>query len=92
MTLSPPSILLGLASFRSQALGSLIAAGPDAKHDTRWQDIFQGFASEGASASSSSMLTKAGEIRGLSSTGRNLGLFDTESAFRMMSVINSYDI
>ena len=92
MTLSPTSILLGLASFRSQALGSLIAAGPDAKHDTRWQDVFQGFASDGASASSPSMMTKAAEIKGLSPTGRNPGLFDPESAYKMMSVINSNDI
>jgi hypothetical protein len=92
MIFSPPSILLGLASFRSQALGSLIAAGSGTKDDTRWQDIFQGFASDGASATSSSMLTKAGEIKGLSPTGRNPGLFDPESAYRMMSVINSNDI
>jgi hypothetical protein len=95
MNLSPTSILLDLANFRSQALGSLIGSGADDKGDSLWQAVFKGATSDSASASPLSTVSRAGEvsdIKGLSSSGRNLGLFDPESAYKMMSVINNNDI
>lgn len=95
MNLSPASILLDLASFRSQALGSLIGSGADGKSDALWQTVFKGVTSDSASASPLSIVSKGGEVsdvKGLSSSGRNLGLFDPESAYKMMSVINNNDV
>jgi flagellar capping protein FliD len=92
MNMSPVSILLSLANFRSQALGSLTGSSAGAKDENSWSSIFQGIASDSASAAPLAVPTKAGEVQGLSSTGRNLGLFDPESAYKMMSVINNNDV
>jgi hypothetical protein len=95
MNLSPTSILLDLASFRSQALGALVGSGAGDKGDALWQAAFKGATADSASASALSAVNKGGEVsdvKGLSSSGRNLGLFDPESAYRMMSVINSNDV
>lgn len=92
MNLSSASILLDLASFRSQALGSLIGSGTVDKGDALWQAAFKGATADSASVAPLSTGVGARDVKGLSSSGRNPGLFDPESAYKMMSVINSNDI
>lgn len=92
MNISPSSLFLGLATFRSQTLGSLIGSSSGGKDDASWAAAFQGFSADDASTSPLSMLTEGGAVKGLAPTGRNLGLFDPESAYKMMSVINNNDV
>jgi len=40
----------------------------------------------------SSGINQVGSIKGLSPLGRNMALFDPESAYKMMTVINNYDV
>lgn len=92
MNISPSSLFLGLAAFRSETLGSLIGSSSGGKNDASWAAAFQGISANDASTSPLSMLTQGSAVKGLAPTGRNLGLFDPESAYKMMSVINNNDV
>lgn len=92
MNVSSASISLSLATFRSQALGALISSSSTADNDALWATIAGKFATQEASADPLSMLGKSGDVKGLSAAGRNLGLYDPESAYKMMSVINGKDV
>lgn len=92
MDLSPASLTLSLANFRSQTLSSLISSSAAGKGDARWSAVFKSVSADDASASPLSMPDRSSDTKGLAPTGRNLGLFDPESAYRMMSVINNNDV
>lgn len=78
--ISAQSLSLQLVAFRSQACSMLM--------DSSFDSIFQA-----ASRSSSAVdALTAGGKGGLSASGRNTALFDPESAFDMMSVINQKDV
>ncbi|HEX8962673.1 MAG TPA: flagellar filament capping protein FliD [Rhodocyclaceae bacterium] len=81
MNVSATSLSLQLAAFRAQSFDALLGPSMD------FGSIFQAASSSDASSAADKLagLTGAG---GLSSTGRNTSLFDPESAFNMMSVIN----
>lgn len=91
MNVSPASISLDLAAFRSQALGSLIGSSSAGRKETGWALARQA-ALDGVPSSVSSILGKAGGLNGVSPAGRNPALFDPESAYRMMSVIKGNDV
>lgn len=76
MDISAASLSYELVAFRSQAVGLLT--------DTSFDSILQ--------AASAATGSSAGKTGGLSATGRNASLFDPESAFNMMSVINQKDV
>lgn len=86
MNISPASLSLGLASLRSQALGSLLGK------EQQWATAGSRFSVESLTQDSVAQPDSPGEAKGLSAIGRNLSLFDPESAYKMMSVINSQDV
>lgn len=83
MNVSASSLSLQLVTFQSQSLDALLGSSSD------FGSIFQ-TASDTASASDA-LAALGGGASGLSSTGYNTSLFDPQSAFDMMSVINQKD-
>jgi len=80
-------LALRLATFRSQALGAMLGLGGS---NASGNDSFSAvLASEKALAEARN---GGKDDSGLSATGRNMNLFDPESAYRMMSVINYDDV
>ncbi|MBU1236915.1 MAG: hypothetical protein KJ634_02085 [Gammaproteobacteria bacterium] len=89
------SFALYLAEFQSQSLGSLIGSisgTSKAGGSTGLAELlgFQGTAANPLTSLAS--LTNGGSVGGLSATGRNISLFDPESAYKMMSVINNAEV
>lgn len=88
---SQASLALSFASFKSQMLSLLTSASSGstaAKSSTSLSDFLA--AQNAAPAMAGSTADSAAS--GLSASGRNLSLFDPESAYRMMSVINNNDV
>jgi hypothetical protein len=77
------TLTLQLANFQSQTLGSLMSSAFGADN----VDSSSSFSALLTSPSASSAAQTA-----LSASGRNTALFDPESAYQMMSVINSADV
>ena len=95
MNISPASASL----FQSQVLASLMNS-PSAT-DGSWTDIFSLFISDGTQPGTSDPLSllapsspvnQTDSLGGLSPSGRNLSLFDPESAYRMMTLINNDEV
>jgi hypothetical protein len=84
MNLSSASISLGLATFRSQAMNSLFNSADTASEDALWASLTRQPVVEKGDVSAS--------FNAISPAGRNLALFDPESAYKMMSVINHNDV
>ncbi|MBK8522962.1 MAG: flagellar filament capping protein FliD [Betaproteobacteria bacterium] len=97
------SLALRMASLQSESINPLLGAG---KGDSSFDFLMQAMGNQGASSASSdplSFLSLAGNgvsnasslssqlSSHLSSMGRNLSLFDPESAYRMMTSINNGD-
>ncbi|MFT3847311.1 MAG: hypothetical protein QM739_01135 [Propionivibrio sp.] len=77
------SLKLRLAEFQANSLNSITSGALSSSSDTSPFDFLIG--QNGAT-------TSATPLPGLSASGRNLSLFDPESAFAMMSRINSLDV
>lgn len=92
MNISPAALALNIANFRSQALNGLMNSSHGAKRGAGAADIFSLPSQDSEAADPLAMLTQGSSVKGLSSTGRNMSLFDPESAFKMMSVINDKDV
>jgi hypothetical protein len=86
------SFALYLANFQAQSLGSLIGSisGTNKTSGITGIDALLGFQDTATNPLTS--LTNSSRVGGLSATGRNTSLFDPESAFKMMSVINNVDV
>ncbi|MBK9445617.1 MAG: flagellar filament capping protein FliD [Betaproteobacteria bacterium] len=93
------SLALRMASLQSESINPLLGAG---KGDSSFDFLMQAMGNQGAGSASSdplSFLSLAGNgvsnasslSSQLSSMGRNLSLFDPESAYRMMTSINNGD-
>lgn len=93
------SLALRMASLQSESINPLLGSG---KGDSSFDFLMQAMGKQGASSASSdplSFLSLAGNgvsnasslSSHLSSMGRNLSLFDPESAYRMMTSINNGD-
>lgn len=103
MNTSPASLSLQLAAFRSQTLSSMMSPTFGAKSDDTWASLFALLTSkntqfEQLSPDPLSLLTNSsntnlssGAVAG-SAAGRNMMLSDPESAYRMMSFINSEEV
>lgn len=76
---------LRLAEFKSQAFGTLISTALGADAAANPADFNTLFGAPGANPDPLA-------TGGLSPTGRNISLFDPESAYRMMSAINNKDV
>ncbi len=92
MNISPASILLSIANVRSQALNSLVSSASDANSGANSATTFPFPAPDSASTDPLAALTQSSSIKGLSPTGRNMALFDPESAYKMMTLINNEDV
>lgn len=100
MNTSPASLSLQLAAFRSQTLGSMMSPALGAKGNDTWASLFALLTSkntqfEQLSSGPLSLLTssnQSAEITGIPVAGRNMMLSDPESAYRMMSFINSEEV
>ena len=92
MNISPAALALNIANFRSQALNGLMNSSHGAKRGAGAADIFSLPSQDSEAADPLAMLTQGSSVKELSSTGRNMSLFDPESAFKMMSVINDKDV
>ena len=102
MKISPVS----LALMQAQMLSSVTSTGAGAKRDDSFASVFSLLVSNSATASplaadplslitqngSLSQIGSMSSITGLSPTGRNMALFDPESAYRMMTLINNKDV
>lgn len=97
MNLSSSSLLFDLASFRSQTISSLMNSGigsakGDAQNASSAFDLLLGGFPGQRIAPDFSGTSGAARVAEGALTGRNMSLFDPESAFRMMSVINRKDV
>ena len=93
MNISHASISL----MQSQVLSSLINSPSDTKSNDSWASMFSFLVSNGSRfdqlpTDPISLLAQSSSIKSLSATGRNMALFDPESAYKMMTVINKDDI
>jgi hypothetical protein len=80
MNISPANVLLELASFRSQALSSLMNLSSDQSGSSSTSDF----------AKILGMKTEEAESTLGSNTGRNMSLRDPEAAYDMMTQINEF--
>ena len=99
MNISPVSISL----MQSQLLSSLMSSAFGTKSDDSWATLFSLLSANSAQfdqlssdplslLTQSSYINQSGGVKGLSPTGRNMALPDPESAYKMMTVINSDDV
>lgn len=87
------SLAVSIANFQSQTLGLLMGSSFTADKANDPNSLGALLASlEASSASQVSSTADAPLVNGLSPTGRNTALFDPESAYDMMSLINNNDI
>lgn len=86
------SFALFVADFQAQTLGSLTSSTLGADDAGSSTSIGALLASLNASTGTQNSIAASGGVAGLAATGRNSALFDPESAYKMMSVINSEDV
>jgi len=91
MDISPASLTQSITSFQSQVLGSLFGSSPAGNGDLFSALLSQKTEPGKAESDITSLPNPSGNANALSPTGRNLALFDPESAYRMMSLINNRD-
>lgn len=92
MDLSPAAITQSLALFQSQALGALFGSDSSGASDVFSTLLAQKTGFNHTDKDLTSLLDPTAGAKGLASTGRNLALFVPESAYNMMSFINSRDV
>ena len=92
MDMSPATLSHSIASFQSQVLSALFGS-PSAQKNG---NVFSALLAQktGINNADTNIDTWFNPVRakGLSPTGRNLSLFDPESAYKMMSFINNRDV
>lgn len=87
------SLKTRIADFTSQTVGTLISSGMNNDIGKGASSFAALLGSDNASGNSlAALLGNAGAATGLSATGRNTAMFDPESAYRMMSTINTKDV
>ena len=94
MDISPAALTQNIASFKSQMIGLIFGANDKAKD--KGGDFLSALQSQlGASNESSgpqAARPQDEKLGGLAANGRNLSLFDPESAFKMMTRINNREV
>lgn len=98
MNITPASISL----MQLQALGSVMGPSDGKKNGDSFASMFSLLIAGGTpydplflskiSTDPLSLIAPTGSIKGPSPTGRNMALFDPESAYRMMTVINNKEV
>ncbi len=108
MNISLSSVSLNLAEFQLQtqnlSMSSIFGnSALDAQGNDSWASIFSLLVSNGAQFgqsspdplslfTQSSNVSQGGSMQGVFAAGRNMALFNPESAYRMMTVINNRDV
>ena len=87
------SLAVRMASLQAQSVNLLIGAA-NRGNSASGLDFLLGKTTSSTSASNDlrSLLGLSSATQGLSATGRNLSLFDPESAYNMMSIVNRDDV
>lgn len=85
------SLAVQMASMRAQTVNSLIGSVFSDSNTTTSSPFDFLTGTQSGSTDPLSQLGQSTATQGLSATGRNLSLFDPQSAYSMMSVINSQD-
>lgn len=87
------SLALRMASLQAQSVNALLGSVFNDGKTSNSLDFLTGTGSTNAASTDlfSAFGISTGSL-GLSSTGRNLSLFDPESAYKMMSIINTEDV
>ena len=92
MDMSPATLSHSIASFQSQVLSALFGSTSAQKNG----NVFSALLAQktGINYADTNIDTWFNPVRakGLSPTGRNLSLFDPESAYKMMSFVNNRDV
>lgn len=86
------SFAVRLAEFRAQTLGSLMSSTFGATGANQSADVNALLGTQNESSDPLSALAAPGSNTGLSASGRNTALFDPESAYQMMSIINGKEV
>ena len=92
MNISPATVSLSIANFQSRALNSLINPSSATGDAPLFANTSTFSPSDATSASPLDFLSKYSNAKEVSATGRNTKLFDPESAYKMMSVINNREV
>lgn len=93
MDLSPASLIQNIAQCKSHILDSLFSGGASASSDLFASLLTQKMASGGAGDTCPlSAAQGANATTAVAANGRNVSLFDPESAYKMMSFINNRDV
>lgn len=87
----------GSASFQSQMFNSLMNSSTGVTSSDIWAAMSPFQSSNSATTDAIALLTpvsnvKSSSVTSLSPTGRNMALFDPESAYKMMTVINNNEV
>src|SRR5664279_5055363 len=85
------SLALRMATLQAQSVSLLIGSANDASSTASGLDFLLGTnnASSGSTDPLSLLSLSTTTTQGLSANGRNVSLFDSESAYNMMSIINT---
>jgi len=93
MNISPATLSLRIADFQAQSLNAIMTSAADSNSNNVWAIMSQLLGSDSVSTDPLAWLhNDSSDVKGLSPTGRNMALFDPESAYAMMSVINNRDV
>lgn len=90
MNPSTSSLSLSIATFRAQTLSMLLSSSENS--DQGFMALLSGQLQGMDEAAASTPLPVLGDTPTGATTGRNMALFDPESAYRMMTDINSRDV
>ena len=86
------SLAVRMASLQAQSVNTLIGSALGNSKTSNAFDFLTGTGNTQSASSDLMSLLGLNTSHGLSTSGRNLSLFDPESGYRMMSVINSKDV
>ena len=86
------SLAVRMASLQAQSVNTLVGSALGNNKASNAFDFLTGAGTTQSSSSDLMSLLGLNAGQGLSASGRNLSLFDPESGYKMMSVINSKDV
>lgn len=86
------SLAVRMASLQAQSVNTLIGSALGNNKASNTFDFLTGAGTTQSASSDLMSLLGLNAGQGLSASGRNLSLFDPESGYKMMSVINSKDV
>lgn len=86
------SLAVRMASLQAQSVNTLLGSVLGGSKTSNTFDVLTGTSGKQSAASDLMSLLGLNTSQGLSASGRNLSLFDPESGYKMMSVINRKDV